>query len=206
FTFDDGPNEWSWELAKTLHEQGVKATFFLNGNNWVNVEKDTLKTSDGEKTYMDVIKHYKDMGHQLASHTYEHRQIIGLKEADLDFQMNKESDIIYKAAGVRPAVMRPPTGSYDKNSLEILKKLGYSAVNWDIDTLDWQTHDFDYETNAYKQVMDADTDDSLGHIALEHEVYEQTVKQLVPWVIKYVKSKGYEFVTVADCIGVEPYQ
>lgn len=34
-TFDDGPYEYTWALAETLHEKGVTATFFMNGNNWV---------------------------------------------------------------------------------------------------------------------------------------------------------------------------
>jgi peptidoglycan/xylan/chitin deacetylase (PgdA/CDA1 family) len=34
-TFDDGPYKYSWDLAKTLKDQGVKATFFINGKNWV---------------------------------------------------------------------------------------------------------------------------------------------------------------------------
>lgn len=34
-TFDDGPDKYSWGLAKTLRDQGIKATFFLNGDNSV---------------------------------------------------------------------------------------------------------------------------------------------------------------------------
>lgn len=36
-TFDDGPDKYSWGLAKTLKDQGIKATFFLNGENSVYV-------------------------------------------------------------------------------------------------------------------------------------------------------------------------
>lgn len=34
-TFDDGPAQYSWGLAKTLHDEGIRATFFINGNNAV---------------------------------------------------------------------------------------------------------------------------------------------------------------------------
>lgn len=34
-TFDDGPDKYSWGLAKSLHDQGIKATFFINGLNSV---------------------------------------------------------------------------------------------------------------------------------------------------------------------------
>lgn len=65
------------------------------------METDSVNTSDGKKTYMEVIKHYVDMGHELASHTYEHVELAGLKDADIKYQMNKQSDIIYKATGLK---------------------------------------------------------------------------------------------------------
>jgi peptidoglycan/xylan/chitin deacetylase (PgdA/CDA1 family) len=34
-TYDDGPNQYSYELAKSLRQQGIKATFFTNGHNAV---------------------------------------------------------------------------------------------------------------------------------------------------------------------------
>ncbi|KAG1441608.1 hypothetical protein G6F56_011401 [Rhizopus delemar] len=154
---------------------------------------------------MEVIKHYYDMGHEVASHTYEHKELQGLSREDIEYQMNTQSDIIFEAIGKRPAIMRPPTGSYDANALEVLKDLGYSAVNWDLDTNDWRAHDFDQEKSAYEE-MENDSAETHGHITLEHEVYDQTVNTLVPWAIEYVKAKGYEFVTVSDCIGVEAYQ
>ncbi|OBZ86142.1 Peptidoglycan-N-acetylglucosamine deacetylase [Choanephora cucurbitarum] len=203
-SFDDGPYQYSWDLAKSLKEQNITATFFINGNNWVNVETDSVETSDGQKTYMEVIAHYKEMGHEVASHTYEHKVLAGLSAEDVEYQMNTQSDIIKKAIGLRPAIMRPPTGAYDDNVLATLRKLGYAVVNWDVDTNDWRNHNFEEEKAAY-QTMDQDTPQSIGHITLEHEVFEQTVNELVPWAIEYIKSKNYEFVTVSDCLGVPAY-
>ncbi|KAK4515374.1 uncharacterized protein ATC70_010319 [Mucor velutinosus] len=203
-TFDDGPYEYSWDLAKSLKAQGIAATFFINGKNWVDVLTDSVTTSDGKKTYLEVVKHYKDMGHEIASHTYEHKELAGLSDAEIEYQMNTQSDVIYKAIGMRPAIMRPPAGSYDDNALKVLRTLGYSVVTWDIDTRDWATHNLNDEENAYK-TMDKDTSSTLGHITLEHEVYDQTVNDLVPWAIKYVKSKNYKFVTMSECLGVTDY-
>jgi len=33
-----------------------------------------------------------------------------------------------------------------------------------------------------------------------HDVYEYTVREIVPWIIKH-KPLGYKFVTVAECLG-----
>ncbi|KAG1136501.1 hypothetical protein G6F37_013090 [Rhizopus arrhizus] len=203
-TFDDGPSELTWNLATKLHEEGVQATFFINGKNWVDVEQDSVSTPEGEKSYMEVIRHYKDMGHEIGSHTYEHQVLTGASEETIRDQMNKESDIIYKAIGERPALMRPPQGDLDSTAVKVLGDLGYSIILWDIDTKDWETHDLASEQEAYKTVFDREP--TKGHIALQHEVYAQTVNDLVPWILDYVKSKGYTFVPVSQCIGANAYQ
>lgn len=77
----------------------------------------------------------------------------------------------------------------------------YRVIIWDVDSQDWATHNLADEQREYKSVLDKASSSNSGHIALEHEVYEQTVNELVPWAIKYVKSKGYKFATVADCTG-----
>ena len=33
-TFDDGPHLFTYDLATELHDNGVKATFFVNGANY----------------------------------------------------------------------------------------------------------------------------------------------------------------------------
>lgn len=91
---------------------------------------------------------------------------------------------------------------------------------WDIDSQDWATHNLGKEKIEYNKVL---KDGATGHIALNHEVncacccvckwllmfhclqvYDQTVNELVPWVIDELKDK-VKFVTVAECLGMEPY-
>lgn len=66
-----------------------------------DVESDSVSTSDGEKGYMEIIKHIYDMGHEVASHTYEHKVLSDLSEEEIEYQMNKQSDIIFEAIGKR---------------------------------------------------------------------------------------------------------
>ncbi|KAL1930631.1 hypothetical protein VTP01DRAFT_10793 [Rhizomucor pusillus] len=200
-TFDDGPYEYTWKLADDLKAAGVKATFFINGNNWVNVATDSVDTSSGKKTYKQVLKHVYDQGHQIGSHTYGHKELSSLSASEVKSQMNKLSDIIYSTIGKRPAFMRPPAGDYDEKTLEVLGQLGYKVIMWDIDTLDWKTHNLNSEMQIVKDALNNAPASNSGHIALEHETYDQTVKQFVPKVVELVKSKGYKMVTVAECLG-----
>ncbi|GAA5816819.1 hypothetical protein MFLAVUS_010353 [Mucor flavus] len=206
-TFDDGPDKYSWGLAKSLHDQGIKATFFINGLNSVNVLEDSVTTEAGEKTYLDVIKQYYDQGHEIASHTYQHKNLVGLTVEEIEYQMNTQSDIIYKAIGKRVKLMRPPEGVTDKVSQKVLKDLGYTNVLWDIDTLDWEKKGLAFEQKNVKSVLDKDVaNQTMGHISLEHDIHEDTVKTLVPWLTDYVKQKGLTFVTVSECLGVDAYE
>lgn len=101
-TFDDGPFQYSWDLAKYLHSKGIKATFFTNGDNWVqDFSTATSNTSDGIKSYIDVLKYYHELGHEIGSHTYQHKVLKGLTTTEVEYQMNQQSDIIYEAIGQR---------------------------------------------------------------------------------------------------------
>ncbi|CDH53606.1 chitin deacetylase [Lichtheimia corymbifera JMRC:FSU:9682] len=197
-TFDDGPYEFTPKLLKLLNDNDVKATFFINGKNYANVETDEVNG----QSYKDILKQASDAGHQIGSHTYQHKSLEGLGRSEIEQQMNKNSDVIYDAIGKRPAFMRPPKGEIDDNALDVLGELGYRGViMWDIDSQDWATHNLEKEKIEYNKVL---KDGATGHIALNHEVYEQTVNELVPWVIDELKDK-VKFVTVAECLGMEPY-
>jgi peptidoglycan/xylan/chitin deacetylase (PgdA/CDA1 family) len=99
--------------------------------------------------------------------------------------------------------MRPPAGSYDDTTLEVLGQLSYKIILWDIDSNDWRYSALPglaAEQQHYKDVIEKDNKSKPhGHIALHHDVYQKTTEQLVPWVISYIKSKkNYKFVSVAE--------
>lgn len=53
------------------------------------------------QSYEDILKQVSDAGHQIGSHTYEHKNIDGLSRSEIEEQMNKNSDVIYNAIGKR---------------------------------------------------------------------------------------------------------
>ncbi|KAI8982106.1 hypothetical protein BDF20DRAFT_818001 [Mycotypha africana] len=205
-TFDDGPYKYSWDLAEYLHKEGIRATFFTNGLNAVDVLHDKIKTKDGKKTYLELLQHHVDMGHEVGSHTYEHKDLEGLSEDKVAEQLDKQSDIIHKAIGKRPRLFRPPEGVYDAVAEKLLKERGYVNVLWDVDTKDWKLKGLKYSQDRVMKALHKKDAKRNGHICLEHDIHKPTVEELIPWLIKYVRDQGYEFVPISECIGEEPYQ
>ncbi|KAI8985883.1 hypothetical protein BDB01DRAFT_786658 [Pilobolus umbonatus] len=205
-TYDDGPIAQTWELAKYLHSEGVVATFFINGLNHVDVTTGSALTSDGERTYMEFIPYLMSLGHEVASHTYSHAGLTTLTDIEVEAELNQLSDIIYNAAEVRPAFMRPPRGEINDQNLAVIRRLGYSVIGWDLDSNDWVAGPLADKQAYYTALMENESPDTLGHISLQHDTVEQTYSELTPWILNYVRSKGLEFVTVSECLSVPAYQ
>ncbi|KAG8694915.1 Carbohydrate esterase 4 protein, partial [Ceratobasidium sp. 423] len=67
---------------------------------------------------------------------------------------------------------------------------------------DWNGATVSQIEATYKTRIDANP---TGILTLNHEVYAGSATQVLPWVINYAKSKGYKLVTVAECVGAQPY-
>lgn len=210
-TFDDGPFEYSWNLAKYLNSRGVKATFFTNGHNYFTTNFNTTTTpttDDGPKTYTEVLQLYDSLGMEIGSHTYEHVVLSStVSETEIEYQLNTQSDLIFNAIGKRPALFRPPEGVLSTTASSIVKKLGYSNIMWDVDTKDYEEKGLTYEQGLVREVVDKDVGGkTLGHISLQHDVHPNSVTQLTPWYVDYILAKNYTLVTVSECLGISAYQ
>lgn len=210
-TFDDGPFEYSWNLAKYLNSRGVKATFFTNGHNFFKTNFNTTTTpttADGLKTYTEVLQLYDSLGHEVASHTYEHLVLSSSLTSDqVEAQLNQQSDLIFNAIGKRPALFRPPEGALSDSAASIVHRLGYSNILWDVDTKDYEKRGLAYEQSLIRAVVDKDVHGQTpGHISLQHDVHAESATELTPWYIDYLVGKNYTFVTVSDCLGIRGYQ
>ncbi len=117
-TFDDGPiPEVTPQLLDILDEYGIKATFFMVGD---NVRKYPA-------LYEEVIKR----GHAVGNHTMHH--LVGMKERTRFYM-----DDIREAAGyIDSKLFRPPHGWLRWNQRLALRRQGYKLVMYDLVTRDY---------------------------------------------------------------------
>ena len=174
-TFDDGPNpEYTVELLEGLQKRGVKATFFVLGE---EVER-----------YPDILKAAYDDGHLIGVHSYQHVNFGQIGDAAALEQVEKTRQAIYDVTGEYTGYIRPPYGCWKK---ELDQELPMIEVLWDIDPLDWATKDAD---TVVKRVLQKCPD---GSIILLHDASESSVCAAFT-IIDTLQKQGYEFVTVEE--------
>ncbi|KAG0042039.1 chitin deacetylase [Gryganskiella cystojenkinii] len=199
-TFDDGPTSATPDLLQFLDQQNVKATFFLIGSNVVQ--------------YPELVMQEVQAGHHLASHTWSHHALTTLSNEQIVAEIKWTEKAIEDATGYRVRYMRPPYGDVDNRVRFVLRKLGYTVVDWTGDTFDsndWKIPgmSMDQVASKFKGVLEAYTsasaNNSQGFISLEHDLNEQTVgvaKEMIPFGL----SKNLNIMTVAQCLhDTSPY-
>ena len=176
-TFDDGPHRiYTKNLLDGLRERGVKATFFVVGENIPGNE--------------DLIQQMEADGHLIGNHTYDHADISKLSDEENCRELQKTSDLVKEITGYGTAYVRPPFGNW-KDTMDC--RVTMISVKWTIDTLDWKSKNV---TEIIGKVMQQISDHD---IILMHDYYETSVEAALQ-IVDRLQQEGYEFVTVEDLI------
>lgn len=183
-SFDDGPRaETTPKVLEILKQYNAHATFYIVGSHVEGNE--------------EIIRRIVDEGHELGNHSYSH-PLLTKKSADEVYnEVKKTSDLIAQATGgLKPMSLRPPYGGYNKM---VAEQAGIAIVNWSIDSLDWQYRD------AAKTIEHIKENAHNGGILLMHDIHAESVEAL-PAVLEYLKSEGYELVTVDELMADQVLQ
>ena len=176
-TFDDGPHPYYTEqLLKGLKERGVRATFFITGQNVV--------------AYPEIVKELYEGGHLIGNHTYSHIQLTKSNREIFKQELIDTNAVIKEITGKEVEYVRPPYGSWDK-SFE--KELNMFPVLWTIDPLDWCSSNVSCIVNTVCSKA------GENDIILMHDQYKTTVTAALAIVDELMKE-GYEFVTVDELL------
>lgn len=182
-TFDHSwGNKFTPSILDTLKKNDVKVTFFIMGP-WA------LK-------YPEVVKQMVADGHEIGSHGHKHEN-YGDRTAEWvkNDLMKAHAEIKEVTGGVEATLMRPPNGSYSKESLKTVDDLGYKSIIWNIDSLDWKNPGRDVIIERVMKRL------KPGGIILMHasDTPVQTAEAL-PILLEKIKAEGYKIVTVGDLL------
>ena len=179
-------NDDTHTLVEILKEYEVPATFFLVGA-WVD-------------KYPESVKEIADAGHRVQNHSNTHPYMTQLSKVKMTDELTSCNEKIKAITGVSPTLFRPPYGDYDDAVIEAVEGLNMYAVQWSVDSLDWQ--DTATAESIYKRVTSKVKN---GSIVLFHNDADHTPEAL-PNILKTLKDDGYEFVFIEDLIYKDNYE
>ena len=179
-TFDAAwGDEDTQQLIDILGKYGVSATFFVVG--------------DWAEKYPESVKALHDAGHEVMNHSNHHDHLGSLSTEAITADVNAASDRIEAVTGVRPTLFRCPYGEYDDHVIAALEGMGVTAVQWDVDSLDWK--DYDAKTIFARVTGRVQP----GSIVLFHNAALHTPEALgdiVAWLLR----EGYKIVPVSQLL------
>ena len=112
FSFDDGSQN-DVRLISLFDKYRLKATFHLNGKNYIGKTEDELKT---------VWAFYQN--HEIACHTLSHGWPSRMPNASLVTEIMRDWDILEKITGYPVTGMSYPSGSYSRNVISVMDSCG----------------------------------------------------------------------------------
>ena len=196
-TFDDGPSaEWTPKILDILKQKGVKATFFIVGEN-------------GE-TNPGLVQRILAEGHEIGNHTFTHPNIAEASAEGARVELNATQRLVEALTGRSMRLFRPPffgdaepTTPDEIEPVKVAQTLGYVTVGLRVDPDDWQGPSADL---IVQRIMDrmADTNpETRGQVVLLHDAggdRSHTVAAL-PRIIDALRAKGLEIVPVSQLAG-----
>jgi len=181
-TYDDGPAVLTPSFMARLKSLGVPATFFMIG------QQVGGRAALARQMLAD--------GHMVANHSWSHPNMSGGGPA-ASAQLSKANAAIRKATGFTPCLFRPPYGGTGADLVRRTRAQGMTSILWSVDPLDWRSPG----TGSIVSRVVSGT--GPGAIILSHDgggPRGQTLSAL-PGIVKALKRKGYEFVTVNELLG-----
>ncbi|MBR6285652.1 MAG: polysaccharide deacetylase family protein [Bacteroidaceae bacterium] len=169
-TFDDGPipEATPW-ILDTLDRYGVKATFFMVGD---NVRKHPRE-----------FQMIKERGHRLGNHTYNH--IAGFRYTSRNYLANTDK----ADALIHSNLFRPPHGWMRWLQYMVLCRR-YRVIMWDL-----VTRDYSNRLTADEVFDNVRRYTRNGSIITFHDSLKSIDKlqTALPRSIEWLRDQGYEF-------------
>jgi peptidoglycan/xylan/chitin deacetylase (PgdA/CDA1 family) len=206
-TFDDGP-DWN-NTARTLdvlRDKNVKSTFFINTENWSNVNTDA--------PMQELVRRMVREGHELASHSVHHLSLPTLSASRIEEELVGVEQTVNRVVGPgapRMTLFRAPFGEPYQGNDPNFPSPGYQLVapivarhavhiGWAIDSFDYRCTMGDGAC-VFENVRSAIQTPGIGAhgVILFHSVHSQTVAAL-PDIIDYLRANRFEIWSTEDVV------
>ena len=173
-TFDDGPvpEVTPWVLD-TLDKYGVKATFFMVGDNVARNPQ--------------LFEEIKRRGHCYGNHTMNHLQGMKTTRDDYMHNIDQANELIDST------LFRPPHGLMKWSQARAIKER-YNIIMYDL-----VTRDYSRNLNGDEVLANVRRYVRNGSIIVFHDSLkaEKNLRYALPRAIEWLKEQGYDFETIS---------
>ena len=149
--------------------------------------------------YPEAVKKIYEAGHEIGSHSNTHPHVNNISEEKNLEEIQLSVSKIEKITGEKTKLYRTPYGEYNDKVIKVAQENGYYPIQWNLDTLDYKNLTGEEMWNRIKDKL------SNGSIILSHNGTKNTANSL-DMLIKNIKSKGLEVVTISDLIYKDNYE
>lgn len=198
-TFDDGPDSVNTpKVLDVLKSTGVKATFYINSDNYLDVNASSVARN--------LVERMHNEGHHIGNHTAHHYDL-----GSTSTNVNSELNGVYTALkGIVPGslqrrLVRAPFGSPyfgPQSRLDVVAPIvaRYGVhTGWNIDPVDYGCGTASCVTNNVLRDVDA----GKNGLVLLHSTQASTAAAL-PSLISSLRSRALRFVFVEELV-IEKY-
>ena len=169
--------EHTLDILDILDKYDVKATFFLV-NIWL-------------EDYPAIACEIAARGHEIGLHSATHPHCTQISQTQLEKELTDNFNMIKETTGYTARLFRPPFGDYNNTVISTAQSLGYTPVQWSIDSLDWKDLSAqEIQSRVLKKL-------SAGDIVLFHNNGKHTAESLEPILQEIINNRGLSVITMS---------
>ncbi len=172
-------NEYLEKMLKTLDEENVKATFFLDGS-WLNKN-------------VDLALAIKQKGHEISNHAYSHKDMSKYAEAIQRTEIQKTEQLLAEKLNVENTLFAPPSGDYNQTTVKLAHEMNLRTILWTLDTVDWKDPEPEWIVKKISTRLEP------GSLILMHPTSSSS--QALATLIREITNQGYAIGTVSDTLS-----
>jgi peptidoglycan-N-acetylglucosamine deacetylase len=191
-TFDDGPcHPYTGHLLEILDHEGIRATFFLVGNNVIR--EPNLASEVASQ-------------HEVGNHTFTHPHLAWSRPGTVREELLRGQEAIHGVTGTLPQLFRVPHGRYGPQVISVAGELGLRCVGWSVMAWDWHRPPADViqrrilhgvGPGAVALLHDGQDTDAFPKADRSHTI------AAVSDIICSLKASGYSFLTLPELMDLD---
>lgn len=172
-------DEKVYGILEELEKQDVQATFFVSGE-WA-------------ERHPEILEEITNQKHELGMMGYRYKSYLAQEIDQVRKDLYYAKEVFRKLGYTDLHLLRPPSGHFNEEVLDLAKNEGFQVVYWNVNPNDWENPG----TQAIVDHVMKET--TNGDIILLHasDSAKQT-SQALQTILPGLENKGFKFVTISE--------